>query len=175
MSLNLSKDLKSEVEIYDEYVELPFTPFGSDKDIIVKLYYSFKPEKVKNLINEYAAFIHTSKKEKLSLEDDELEDLLCYYIIKYFTDVTTTKSKKAKTIYNEFKLLINSRFYTQIMELFPAESIKEVQNRWMQLIEISGKMEQQLASIQKEIGNLNLENKEVFESLQNKDVKNVLN
>lgn len=164
----LSAMLKEEVSVYDEFVE--FT-WGSTE---LKLYPFFKPELVKNLVNEFYTFIALCEQEKVELKEDEKDDFLCYLMIKYFTSVKTTKGKKAKTIYDEFKLVINSKFYTEVMGLFPKESTDSVFRRKLEVEEMYAKLGEELMKAQEQYGELDLENRELIETaFKNKHEKDL--
>jgi hypothetical protein len=155
--------LKDEVSIYDEFVEIPVTAQGTE--YIVKMYPYFKPEKVRDLVNELIDFFKAADKEKLVIPKIEEEDLIGYFIIKYFTDMKFTTSKKAKRIYEEFKLALNSDLFKVLMETYPKESFDKVWDRIFEVSEASARLESKVKEAQENIKNLPLENRDVFEKL----------
>lgn len=155
--------LQDEVSIYDEYVEIPVTAQG--KEYTVKMYPYFKPEKIRDLVNELIEFFKAADKEKVEVKPIEEDDLVGYYIIKYFTDMVFTKSKKAKNIYAEFKLALNSQLFKVLMETYPKESIQQVYERIFAITEASTNFENKFKEMQEMIKNLPLENREVIEKL----------
>ena len=166
MSIQL---LKPEVDMYDEFVELNVRPQGYEEDLIVKLFPLFKPDTVNTLVVEYFELLAQCNKEKIEVDKAQEGDILGYLIVKYFTDIKTTKSKKAKTILEEVDLLKNSQLYKEIMELYPKESIASVHNRILELNEAFVQLEGQLKTLQDEYQNLDLENRDVLEAVfQNK-------
>ncbi|MET3505612.1 hypothetical protein [Halalkalibacter oceani] len=159
----LSSVLKEEVQMYDEFIDIPFVPIGHEKEIVIRMYPLFKPEKVRDCVADYFSFIAQCKKEQIVIQEVEVDDILGYFIIKHFTNAKLTKGKKAKTVYDEFKILINSHFYKELISYFPEESIKSVHNRRFELIETVGKMEKQFNQINEELAKLPLENREAIE------------
>ena len=162
MSIQL---LKPEVDMYDEFVELNVRPQGYEEDLIVKLFPLFKPNVTNNLVAEYFELLAQCNKENIEVDEADKGDILGYLIVKYFTDIKTTKSKKVKTILEEVDLLKNSQLYKEIMELYPKESIASVHNRILELNEAYVQLEGQLKTLQEEYQNLDLENRDVLENV----------
>ena len=164
VSINM---LKEEVSMYDEYLEIPV---GNDNsEYILKLYPYFKPEKVRDLVKEMSEFFKTCKKEKVEIKTDEEDDIVCFFIVKHFTNITFTKSKKAKKIHEEYKILINSSLYPTIMKTIPEESIKKVYEYAQEVIDASAKLEVMLENVQKQIQELPLENRELLNKIANQN------
>jgi hypothetical protein len=155
--------LKDEVSMYDEFVEIDVNVNGTD--YVVKMYPYFKPEKVRDLVNELIEFFKASEKEKLDIPSIEEDDLIGYYIIKYFTDMKFTSSKKAKKIYEEFKLVLNSDLFKVLMETIPKKSFEKVIDRIFEVRDASMLLQDKFKAAQENIKNLNLENKDIFEKL----------
>jgi hypothetical protein len=155
--------LKDEVSIYDEFVDIPVTVQG--KEYIVKMFPYFKPEAIRDLVNEMIDFFKASETEKLIIPQIEEDDLVGYFIVKHFTDMKFTKSKKAKVIYNEFKLVLNSQLFKVLMETYPQESIKSVYDRIFSVIENNEQLKNKFKETQDVIKDLPLENREIFEKL----------
>jgi hypothetical protein len=76
-----------------------------------------------------------------------------------------TTSKKAKKIYDEFKLALNSDLFKVLMETYPKESITKVWNRIFEVSEASTRLEHKVKEAQENIKNLPIENRDVFEKL----------
>lgn len=168
MAFKLSQ-LKEINKIYDEFVEIQID-VPTEEGIVqetIKLYPAFKPEKIRDLVEEMTEFYKAADKEKIKIEDKEMDDIVGYFIFRHFTDITMTKSKKAKILHEEYKLLINSSLYKQIGKLIPEQSIQSVYEYIQEVIEASVKIEKQLRQQQKEIKNLKLENKEVIDMVNN--------
>lgn len=165
--------VKDEVEAYNTYFDIPFIPFGQTDPVQIRIYPLFSPQKVAITVNEYIGFINKAVQEKINITPEEEGDLLGYFVIKNFTNVKTTTSKKAKTVYDEFKMLVNSRFYTEIISFFPEESMRAVHERLFEIIEASDQLNTQFKQIQKEAEKVINENKETFdvlaEALKNKE------
>ena len=69
--------LKDEIAIYDEFVEIPVTVL--DKEYTVKMFPYFKPEKVRDLVSELQGFFQECQKVKFTIpkiEEDDLMDIL---------------------------------------------------------------------------------------------------
>jgi hypothetical protein len=158
--------LKDEISIFDEFVEIPVS--SQDKEYIVKMYPYFKPERIRDLVNELVDFYKLCDKEKVSIPQIEQDDLIGYFIVKYFTNMIFTKSKKAKKIYEEFKLTLNSQLFKTLMETYPKDSIQSVYERIYQVIEVNAELQNQFKQYQETLKDLPLENREVFEQFTNK-------
>lgn len=155
--------LREENKIYDEYVEIPV--ISQNKEYIIKLYPFFPPEKIKSLVISLAEFFHNAEKEKVKLEAKFEDDLVMYYIVKYFTDIKFSKSKKAKSIYDEFKSVINSKVYKEMVKLFPEQSISEVYDQIFETLDSSALLKEKFKDVQKIFNELPLQNREAFEQL----------
>jgi hypothetical protein len=155
--------LQDEVSVYDEYVEFPIQTQG--KEYIVKLFPFFKPEKVRDLVIDLQNFFKAAEQEKVNISPIEEDDLVGYFIVKYFTDMKFTKSKKAKVIYNEFKLTLNSQLFKILMKSYPQESVQSVYERIFEIIEVDNQMKNKFKDAQNLIKELPLENKEVINQL----------
>jgi hypothetical protein len=158
--------LKDEVLIYDEFVEIPVVTQG--KEYVVKMYPYFKPEKIRDLVNELIQFFQAADKEKVAIQPIEEEDLIGYYIMKYFTDMKFTKSKKAKNIYAEFKVALNSQLFKVLMETYPQDSIQHVYKRIFDIGEAKEMFENKFQEAQEMIKDLPLENRDVIQKLGSK-------
>jgi hypothetical protein len=161
MSEKLSiSQLKDEVSMYDEFVEIPVTI--NEKEYTVKMFPYFKPEKIRDLVNELHDFLKAAQKEKLTVPSIEEDDLVGFFIVKYFTNLASTKSKKAKTIYNEFKLALNSKLFKVLMKTYPKESIGAVYDRIYDVLEANAELKDRFKDYQDVIRNLPIENKEII-------------
>lgn len=166
--------LKEEVKMYDEFIEIPLT-LADGTNYSIKLYPYFKPDKVRDLIDEMTEFIQNCNKEKVEIPKNEEDDLIGYFIVKYFTDLKFTKSKKAKIIYEEFKIALNTEIFKILIEAFPPESIQKVYERMHEVIEANAKLHDIASKAQKQIQELPLENRQLFEEyVQKHNVKNIL-
>lgn len=145
---------------YKEQVELPVTAQG--QEFLVTFHPYFSPTKIKKLVDELILFYQNAKKEKVNPNEDEFDDLVAYFIIRTFTNIKMTTSKKAKTIYEEYKSAIDSTLFQLILSTIPEESIMEVHKRILQSIELSGRLESKVKMVKEEIDNLPLENREIL-------------
>ncbi|MBD1379219.1 hypothetical protein [Metabacillus arenae] len=152
--------IKEDAKQYDEFIEIPVTAQG--KEYIVKLWPFFSPTSVNKLINELIEFKKKADEEKLKIEDKSWDDLIGYFIVRHFTDIKMTKSKKAKTIYDEFKSAINSKLFEIILKSIPEESMMFVHGKIMELAEMNAKLQERVRQAQKEIQELPLENKDIL-------------
>jgi N-glycosylase/DNA lyase len=172
MSKQLSMQvIKEDVKKYDEFIELPVKAQGNE--YIVKIYPFFKPEKVRDMLNEMIGFYRNCEKEKVNVKDEEFDDIVGYFIVKHFTNIKTTTSEKAKKIYEEFKVAINSQLFEVILKTLPEESIQYVYNKIFEIIELNAKLQNKIKKFQDEIKNLPLENKDILFSNQD-DENNVI-
>lgn len=157
------KEVQKEVNIYNEFVEFPVTVNGTEYE--VKLFPFFSPEKVTKMLNEIVEFNKAAQKENFELPENQWEEFVAYYIVRTFTNIKMTKSKKAKVIYQEFKSAINSKLFDVIIQSIPEESVNYVYEKLYQMVELTAKFEGKLAQLQEEYQGLNLENKDIFEQL----------
>ncbi|WP_299831213.1 hypothetical protein [uncultured Metabacillus sp.] len=167
--LSISK-LKDEAKVFDEFVEIDVDVNG--EEYTVKMYPYFKPEKIRDLVNELTEFFQKAKEEKLEIPKIEEDDLIAFFICKHFTDIKFTTSKKVKKIYEEFKLLINSSLFKVLSKSFPQESVAQVFDRIFEIIETNAVLENKFKQTQEIIKNLPLENKDVLFK-QNKQIPEV--
>lgn len=157
--------IKDEVKMFDEYIDIPFTAQG--KEVNVRLYPFFSPTAIRDMVNDLAEFFRNAKKEKVKYKDEEFDDIVGYFILRHFTDIKFTKSKKAKTLYDEFKIIVNSQVFKVLLETIPKESIKAVYDRIFEIIELSAEFENRIKEIQKQIQELPLENRDILFGKEN--------
>lgn len=143
--------IKDEVEVYNKYFDVPFIPFGQKEPVYIRIYPLFSPQRVNKIVQECMEFFKKANDEKIEIPPEEEVDIIGYFIIKNATNVKTTTSKKAKTIYDEFKMLVNSKFYTEIITFFPEESINSVHERILEVLDMSSHLYKQIQQIQKEV------------------------
>lgn len=167
--------LKDEMKIYSEFIDIPVPVVinGEEKELNIKAYPYFKPEAIRDCVNEIAEFFTKAKEEKLNIPKIEEDDVIGAFICKYFTDMKFTSSKKAKTIYNEFKLLINSKLYRVITKAFPQESIDQLYERIFEIIEVNATLENKVKQKQQEIKDLPLENRDILFPAKEKQIPEV--
>lgn len=159
-----------ENKIYDEYVEIDVKV--GDKDYVIKLYPFFSPSKVKDMLNDVLEFYKLAKEQNLKIKDDEFEVILGYYIIKHFTDIQMTGSKKATVIYKEIKEAVNSRLFDELLKSIPKESIEYVYEKIFEMQDTLVKLESVYKNVIEEIKNLPLENRDILFPQVNSDKKN---
>ncbi|GLI86641.1 hypothetical protein ANABIO32_44880 [Rossellomorea marisflavi] len=127
-------NLEEEISHFDEVVEVDFEGRNGEK-YTIKIKPFFKPEKVRNLVVELIDFYKKAEEEKLKIPEFEQEDLIPFFIIKHFTNIKFTRSKKAKKVYEEFKTAINAAMFIPLLDAFPQESIQAVYERIYDQIE----------------------------------------
>jgi hypothetical protein len=159
-------NLKDEVSAYDEYVE--FDVNSDSETYTVKMYPFFKPEKIRDLIEDMINFAKKCEEEKIKINDKDEDDLVGFFILKHFTNIKFTKSKKAKKLYEEFKIALNAKMFGEILKAFPEQSILDVQKMLYDHLEMSVKAHKTREEFQERIKGLELENREVFEQFANK-------
>lgn len=176
--------LKEEVNVYDELIDVA-TYNHKGKEHKIQFTPLFKYDKIKKLTLQFGQFYQAAMQEKFEIDPTDEDDLLNYFIIKHFgKGLKFTTSKKAKTIYNEFKLLQNSDLYKVFREeVFTNELVdksrEEVIKEIFANIELNAKYAKRLEEAQELIKNLPLENREILENLslskdENNNVSNVL-
>jgi hypothetical protein len=161
MSKQLSmKVVTEDTKKYKEQVEFPVNAQG--EEYIVKFYPYFSPTKIKSLVETMIQFFQSAKQENLDIPNEEFDDLVGYFIIRKFTNIKMTTSKKAKSIYDEYKSAIDSPLFELILSTIPEESILAVHKRIFDTIELSAKLENKMKMVKEEIDNLPLENRDVL-------------
>ncbi|MEC1155637.1 hypothetical protein [Cytobacillus horneckiae] len=148
--------LKKEVQNFYRYLEFPLS--YEDNEYLVRMYPFFKPEKINNLLNKMAVFFKTAKEENVKIDPNHEADIVSYYILREFTDIQFTASKKPKTIYDEFKIILNSPICQKLLKSFPKESIEQVYDRIHEVIEMNDKIKEQRKLIVDSISGLPLDN-----------------
>ena len=152
--------IEEEVKVYDEYIEIPFTT--KDKEIKVRLYPFFSPVTIRDIVVDLSEFLNNVQKENVNYDDKEFDDVVAYFILRHCTDIKFTKSKKAKTLYKEFKTVIKSKNLQSILNLIPEESIQEVYDRIFKEAEFKAKFIDQIKQIQEQIKELPLGNRDIL-------------
>ena len=151
---------------YDKFVEIPVSV--GETQYKIKLYPNFKPEKIRDLVEELADFYKNADEEKVKVDSPkEDDDIIGYFIFRYFTDIKMTTSKKAKTIYDDYKLLVNSDLYREIGKLIPKESVEKVYRRIDEVLQASAEIQRQFEKAQEQIKNIDLQNKDILFGKEN--------
>lgn len=163
--------IKEDNKRYKEYLSVDIDVNGESHE--VKLYPFFAPEKVAKLRDEIYQFKVNTEKEKLNINESEWSDIIAYFILKYFTNITMTSSKKAKTIYNEYKEVINSRVAEFLLRQFPQESIFYVHDKINEVTEMEAILLDKIKQVQEDIKNLPLENKDILLGKNRKQIPEV--
>lgn len=168
MSL-ISQDNKK----YNETVELPVDVSG--EEYIIKIYPFFSPIKVNNMLNEIGEFLNNAKKENVKIKDEDFDYIIGYYIVKYFTDIKFTSSKKPNRIYKEIKEAMNSKLFDVILKSIPEESIEYVYEKIFEKQEMVAKIENKLKMYKNILNELPLENRDILSPNDKKENKNWVN
>lgn len=142
---------------YKAFIELPV--YLEEEEYIIKIYPFFKPEKVKKMVDDMILFYQAAKKENISISSDYDSDITAYFIVRAFTDLKFTTSKKAKVIFDEIKEVINApKVFEVVLKGFPEESIKEIYSRVHDVIAASKKVSVKSNELAAEYNNVKLEN-----------------
>lgn len=164
------KMLEQEVKMYDEFVEIPVTIQGSTDEYVIKLYPSFKPERVRELVDEMIEFFKAAEKENLTVPQVEEDDLVGFFAIKYFTNLKFTTSKKAKTIYKDFKTVINTSVFKELSQTFPKKSTDSIIARIYEVRDQSATFKTMINRAQQVIQDLPLESRDKLIKNDNESV-----
>lgn len=168
MSKVTAKMLAEENEIYNEFVEIPV--FYEEKEHFIKVYPYFSPEKVRDSVDSLFKFYQKAKEENIAVPEEEGSDIIAYFVVRYFTDIAFSRSKKAKVLYKEFKQVLNSKVFKTVVETFPHESLKEVYERIYQVNDMAQILELQSLQRAELIENFNGEGKQkLMSAMQTKD------
>jgi len=157
--LNISM-IKEHNKRYKETIELPFDVNG--KEHIVKIYPYFAPDKIRKCVDARNAFLIKAQKENLVIPEDEIDDITSFFILIHFTSLKFNVKKTAKSVYQDFKDVVNFPLFKIIMKSFPEESIAEIYDRIFDLLEMEGKLENELMKFQDQLKDLPLENRDVL-------------
>lgn len=157
---DLIAQLKDEVKAYDEKVELSVDVNGEEYSITIFPF--FKPELVKECVDGISEFFLKANQEKLNVKAKDEDELIKYYIIKHFTNIKMTSSKKSKTIYNEFKTVSNSSIFKVLIKSFPDESIQKVYDELYDNIELNAQLENVMMKYKRQLKNLPLQNRNIL-------------
>lgn len=151
--------IKNDNKRYKESVSIDIDVNGEPHEI--KIYPFFSPQKVADLRDDFYSFLSLAKKEKVEIEIAG-SDIIGYYVIKHFTDVSMTTSKKADYIYKEIKEVLNSKVAEFILKQFPQESMSYLYDKIYEIAELDDKLSNEIKRVQKEIQELPLENREII-------------
>lgn len=152
--------LKEVNKIYDEFIEIPVTV--GENEHIIKLYPIFKPEKIRDMVEDMIDFYKKANVENIDIKDSDETDIIGYFVVKHFTDAKTVVSDTAQPIYDEFKLLINSELYKAITSIIPHASMEKVYEYIGEVIKVSAELQKTLKKQQDEIKKLDLKNKDIL-------------
>lgn len=160
MSKQLSMStVKESNKIYYETVDIELTV--GDEEYIVKFSPFFSPITVNEMFQDVGEFLTKSQEEKLDVQDSEFDDILGYFIVKHFTNIKFSQSKKAKAIYAEYNEAKNSKLFDIILKSVPEESMKYVYEKLFERQEMVTKLQTQMESVQKQLKDYNFGSKEV--------------
>lgn len=158
-------DLKKETDIYNEFVVL--SPEYDGETFDIKIYPFFSPTKIKDMIQEYSEFINSLKEAKIKIDiESEHGDILAYFIIRNFTDIETTKSKSANTIYKEYKMSLDSKLIKEIIRMIPENSMNSIYEYVQEINDALDKINSMNTDLPLE----KLENKELIQEIFSKKV-----
>ncbi|MGD7047088.1 hypothetical protein FZC83_02395 [Rossellomorea marisflavi] len=154
--------LEEEIKHYDEVFEVDFVGRNGES-YVVKIHPYFKPEKVSATLREAGDFFNKAKEEKLVVPEFEQEDLIMFFIVKQFTNLKFTRSKKAKKVYSEFKIAINTPLFAEIVKAFPDESLEAVYKRMYEIQEKTQEFQEKYVKQAEEVfAEMKTKNKEIF-------------
>jgi hypothetical protein len=139
---------REENKLYEEFIEIPVTAQGLE--YIVKLFPFFSPEKIRDLVKDLVEFCKAAVSDNIHIDDIEQSDVVGYFILKHFTDVKFSKSKKAKNIYAEFKAVLNAKVFQDILKSFPESSVNDVWNRIHEVLAENEKVQKRMENKVKE-------------------------
>ncbi|MGP7815538.1 hypothetical protein ACTXGU_00090 [Niallia sp. 01092] len=132
------KEIKEEVSVYDEMVSFEVELNNEEREI--KFYPYFKPTKINKMIEELSRFFANAEKEKIHIPEEKHPEIVMYFIIRHFTDLKFGAAKKAKTIFQEFNIVINSSVFKILSESFPKSSVEEVFERINEVVANTDKL-----------------------------------
>jgi hypothetical protein len=155
-------DLKEEIKHYDEVFEVDFVGRNGE-NYVVKIRPYFKPEKVSAALKEVGEFLNKAEEEKLNVPESEHEDLIMFFVVKHFTNLKFSKSKKAKKAYEEFKIAINTPLFAEIIKAFPDESLESVYKRMYDIQEKTHAIQEKYVKHAEEVfAEMKIKNKDIF-------------
>ncbi|WP_182004728.1 hypothetical protein [Priestia aryabhattai] len=161
MSKQLSlKAVKKENEIYKEKFDIPVKVDGVEYNIKITPFFS--PEKIKNVINSFSKLCKMAVDENIEIKNGEDFSIIDCLLIKEFTDIKFSNNRKASTILAEFKQLLNSPLYRELMEAFPESSVHEAYGYYNDMKGVAVKFERFIEQQQEMVNKLPLENKDIL-------------
>ena len=161
--------LKPEVDIYKETVPVPVEVDGKEIDINITPYFS--PESINALLIDLGDFFTKAQEENLDVNSISQEDFVNCFILKHYTDMKFTSGKKAKTLLDLLKILINSKLYNELLNIFPKESLVSVQEAIFKVYESSIEQEELITQklMEAQANMPELQNPELLDRLTKKD------
>ena len=143
----------------------------SNEPFIIKLYPYFKPEKIKDCVNEMGLFFKKCEDEKITISKEEEDDIVIFFIIRHFTNLKMSSSEKAKRIYNDFKTVINSDVYRFLVETLPEESIIKVYDFAFEAIKNTEKINRKTTEHQNLVEDFREKHKDILQQINNAENK----
>lgn len=135
--------------IYDEVVNIPV--HVGDQEYTIQLHPYFSNTKVREMIEELRMFIVNSSDENIELNmEQELHDIIGYFMVRHFSNIKMTTSKKAKRIFAEYRQALDSDVFKVIIRAIPKESIQKVYQAICELQELYVSLEKQMQHLQAE-------------------------
>ncbi|AKO91908.1 hypothetical protein BEH_07210 [Priestia filamentosa] len=162
--------LKPEVDFYKQTRDVTATlPDGTELPITFTPFFS--PESIRELLIEIGKFFEKAQEENLDVDSMSQEDIVNCFILKHYTDMKFTTSKKAKTLFNLFEILVNSKLYSDILDVIPEESILSVKEAIFKIYESSIEQEELITQklMEAQANMPELQNPELLDRLTKKD------
>jgi hypothetical protein len=113
------KSIKNENKIYEEKIKINL-PNG----YYVYIYKSFSPLKIAELIRETLTDPQKAKEAGINFDNISIPDWGLFNIIYKFTDLGIPSDIKSKVA--AYIEIMNSEYWTKIIESFPEESINKI-------------------------------------------------
>lgn len=152
--------IANENKVYDEHIDIPVTLNGQELNI--KLFPFFRPQEVANLVDGMIEFYKSASTEKVNMPQHEESDFVMFNIVKHFTDLKFSKSKKAKKTYEEFKIAIDSKIFKLLAKSFPEDSILDVYERIQEIKEAKEKLQTKTNDLQKYVKDIPLKSRDLI-------------
>lgn len=122
--LSMAAIIKSNT-MYDQTVEFPVTV--GDREFMIIVYPYFSNTKIRSMLEDVKDFVNQAKEENLNIDlEAEFTDIIGYFIVRHFTNIKMTTSKRAKAICEEYRQMLNSDIFKLIIKAIPEESLQKV-------------------------------------------------
>lgn len=121
-------DIKNENKVYEQKKRIELSD-----DFHVFIYPNFSPTKIREVIKEILTDPQRAKDAGLNFDDINMGDWFLFNVIYKFAELGIPSDIKKKV--QAFTYLIDSKYYEQIINAFPKDSIKKINESFLRFKE----------------------------------------